>query len=73
MKVSTNGRTILFAASGTTTSKTGLAVKSELDSNTHPAGIRISDQQMTELRLSRALSMETRITGFCPEVDTFTF
>ena len=29
-----------------TTSKTGLAVKSKLDSNTYPAGIKISDQQM---------------------------
>jgi hypothetical protein len=29
-----------------TTSKTGLAVRSELDSNTYPAGIKISNQQM---------------------------
>jgi Rhodopirellula transposase DDE domain len=36
-----------------TTSKTGLTVKSELDSNTYPAGIKISDQQMAELRLRR--------------------
>jgi hypothetical protein len=36
-----------------TTSKTGLAVRSELDSNTYPAGIKISDQQMAELRLRR--------------------
>lgn len=36
-----------------TTSKTGLAVKSDLDSNTYPAGIKVSDQQMAELRLSR--------------------
>jgi hypothetical protein len=36
-----------------TTSKAGLAVKSELDSNTYPAGIKISDQQMAELRLKR--------------------
>jgi Rhodopirellula transposase DDE domain len=36
-----------------TTSKTGLAVKSELDSNVYPAGIKISDQQMAELRLRR--------------------
>jgi len=36
-----------------TTSKTGLAVKSKLDSNTYPAGIKISDQKMAQLRLRR--------------------
>jgi len=36
-----------------TTSKTGLAVKSKLDSNIYPPGIKVSDQQMTELRLRR--------------------
>lgn len=37
-----------------TTSKTGLEVKSALDTNSYPDKIRISDQQMTELRLKRA-------------------
>ena len=36
-----------------TTSKTGLEVKSALDSNMYPAKIRISDQQMAELRLKK--------------------
>jgi Rhodopirellula transposase DDE domain len=36
-----------------TTSKTGLAVKSDLDSNIYPAGIKVSDRQMAELRLRR--------------------
>jgi len=36
-----------------TTSKTGLRVKSKLDSNTYPAGIKVSNQQMAELRLRR--------------------
>jgi Rhodopirellula transposase DDE domain len=36
-----------------TTSKTGLAVKSDLDSNTYPAGIKVFNQQMAELRLKR--------------------
>ena len=36
-----------------TTSKTGLAVKSDLDSNTYPPGIKVTDQQMAELRLRR--------------------
>jgi hypothetical protein len=31
-----------------------LAVKSGLDANAYPAGIKISDQQMAELRLRRA-------------------
>jgi hypothetical protein len=35
------------------TSKMGLAVKSELDSNTYPAGIKISNRQMAELRIRR--------------------
>jgi len=36
-----------------TTSKTGLSVKSGLDSNIYPAGIKVSDKQMAELRLRR--------------------
>jgi len=36
-----------------TTSKTGLSVKSELDTNSYPAGVKVSDQQMAELRLRR--------------------
>lgn len=36
-----------------TTTQTGLAVKSKLDSNTYPSGVKISDQQMSQLRLRR--------------------
>jgi hypothetical protein len=36
-----------------TTSKTGLTVKSDLDSNPNPPGIKVSDRQMAELRLKR--------------------
>src|SRR3954470_6460241 len=36
-----------------TTTKTGLVVKSKLDSNIYPSGVKISDQQMAELRLRR--------------------
>jgi hypothetical protein len=36
-----------------TTTATGLAVKSKLDTNTYPAGLKVSDQQMAELRLRR--------------------
>ena len=36
-----------------TTSKTGLAVKSALDTNSYPAGVKISNQEMTKLRLKR--------------------
>jgi hypothetical protein len=36
-----------------TTSKTGLAIKSGLDPNIYPAGIKVSDEQMAELRLRR--------------------
>jgi len=36
-----------------TTSKTGLSVKSELDRNSYPPGVKVSDQQMAELRLRR--------------------
>ena len=36
-----------------TTTKTGLVVKSKLDSNTYPSGVKISDQQMSELQLRR--------------------
>jgi len=36
-----------------TTTATGLAVKSKLDTNTYPAGLKVSDQQRAELRLRR--------------------
>lgn len=36
-----------------TTSKTGLAVKSGLDPNSYPSGIKVTDKQMAELRLRR--------------------
>ena len=36
-----------------TTSKAGLAVKSDLDRNAYPPGIKVTDQQMAELRLRR--------------------
>jgi len=36
-----------------TKSRTGLTVKSDLDLNIYPAGIKVSDQQMAELRLKR--------------------
>lgn len=36
-----------------TTTATGLRVRSELDPNKYPAGIKVSDQQMTEIHLKR--------------------
>lgn len=36
-----------------TTTATGLAVKSKLDTNTYPAGLKVSDRQMAELQLRR--------------------
>ena len=36
-----------------TTTATGLAVKSKLDTNIYPAGLKVSDQQMAELQLRR--------------------
>jgi DDE family transposase len=36
-----------------TTTAAGLTVKSKLDTNTYPAGLRVSDQQMAELQLRR--------------------
>ncbi len=36
-----------------TTTATGLAVKSQLDSNIYPAGLKVSDQQMADLQLRR--------------------
>ena len=36
-----------------TTTATGLAVKSKLDTNVYPAGLKVSDQQMAELQLRR--------------------
>ena len=36
-----------------TTTASGLAVKSKLDTNTYPAGLKVSDQQMAELQLRR--------------------
>jgi chorismate mutase len=42
--------TNLIAATPTTA---GLAVKRKLDTNVYPAGVKVSDQQMPELRLRR--------------------
>ncbi len=36
-----------------TTTRTGLHVQSELESNSYPSGLRISDRQMQELRIER--------------------
>jgi transposase len=36
-----------------TTTATGLTVKSKLDANIYPAGLKVSDQQMAELQLKR--------------------
>jgi transposase len=36
-----------------TTTKTGLEVRSELDTNTYPAGVRITDEQMNRVHLQR--------------------
>jgi hypothetical protein len=36
-----------------TTTAAGLVVKSKLDTNSYPAGLRVSDQQMAELQLRR--------------------
>jgi hypothetical protein len=36
-----------------TTSKTGLTVRSHLDKNIYPAGVKVSDQQMAEIRIKR--------------------
>ena len=36
-----------------TTTQAGLRVKSQLDTNRYPAGIKVSDQQMAQIRLER--------------------
>lgn len=36
-----------------TTTQAGLRVKSQLDTNLYPAGIKVSDQQMAQARLER--------------------
>jgi hypothetical protein len=43
---------IINLIAGTTTT-TGLAVKSKLDTNIYPAGVKVSDQQMAQLQLKR--------------------
>lgn len=43
---------IIHLIAGTTTT-TGLAVKSKLDTNLYPSGIKVTDQQMADLRLRR--------------------
>jgi len=47
-----NYQTIVQLIAATTT-KTGLTVKSELDTNTYPAGVKITDAQMDQLNLQR--------------------
>jgi hypothetical protein len=38
---------------GQTTTKTGLAIRSELDEGSYPTGRKISDEQMEELSIKR--------------------
>ncbi len=38
---------------GATTTKKGLAVRAELDANTYPAGIKVTDAEMAELTIER--------------------
>jgi transposase len=45
---------IINLIAGTTT-KTGLSVKSELDISKYPAGVKISDKQMAEIKLKREI------------------
>ena len=53
-----------------TTSKTGLAVKSGLDPNSYPSGIKVSDKQMAELRLRRDAFHGDWNYSLLPQVDT---
>jgi hypothetical protein len=41
------------AAFAATTTKTGLKVRCELDQNTYPAGIKVSDAEMEAVHLTR--------------------
>jgi Rhodopirellula transposase DDE domain len=43
----------LSAAIAATTTKTGLKVRCQLDENTYPAGIRVSDAEMDAVNLTR--------------------
>ena len=45
--------TTTAATTAATTTTAGLTVKSKLDTNVYPAGVRVSDQQMAELQLRR--------------------
>jgi hypothetical protein len=56
-----------------TTSKTGLAVKSELDSNTYPAGSRFPTSRWRNSDSRETLFMAIGIISFCPKVETFIF
>ena len=38
---------------GATTTRKGLAVRAELDTNTYPAGIKVSDAEMATLAIER--------------------
>jgi hypothetical protein len=44
---------VIVAAIASTTTGTGLAVRAELDTGTYPAGVKISDEQMAALPLTR--------------------
>lgn len=54
-----------------TTTAAGLTVKSKLDTNIYPAGLKVSDQQMAELQLRRDKSMAIGTIVYCPKLDTF--
>jgi len=53
-----------------TTTDAGLTVKSKLDTNTYPPGLKVSDQQMAELKLRRDKFHGDWNYSLLPRVDT---
>lgn len=56
-----------------TTTRTGLTVSSGLDTNTYPAGLRVSDKQMAEIKLRREKFHGDWNYRVLPRVDSLIF
>lgn len=47
-------RAIIVNLIGHTTTKTGLRIQAELDANTYRTGLKVSDEELAAVRLSKA-------------------
>ena len=46
-------RAVIVSLIGSTKTRTGLTIKAELDGNTYPPGIKVSDEELAAVRIKK--------------------